>query len=150
MLLLGTSWHPVSPARFCTQTYPQLPSADLVSFLQSQPTRRQQRSQNIFFYPSPLASLACAEVSLFCLHDIYERYKLSLGHLQHLAWKRGYSRQPFMAFHFITQAKVILHLCQELCLNVWGYDKCLVQKTTSKGKNVIFFLMTGMKRASEK
>lgn len=57
---------------------PQLPCAYLMSYLQSHPTRRQQRSWNIFLSLSLLASLACAEVSLSHLHDIHERHKLGL------------------------------------------------------------------------
>lgn len=128
---------PSVPWVSCQVLYPnifQLPCAYLMSYLQSQTSRKQQGSWNIFLSPSPLASLACAEVSLFYLHDIHERHRLSLGHLQHLAWKRGYTRQPFTAYHLITQAKVILHLCQRLCLSVWGCDKCLVQKTLLREK----------------
>lgn len=147
-----TSGHFLAPSVPCQVLHPnmpQLPCAYLIFYLQSRPTRRQQRSWNIFLSPCPLASLACAEVSLSHLHDIHERHKLSLGNLQPLAWKRGYTRQPFMAYHLITKACISASLSEALfkclrLLQVFG------AKNTSKGKKVIFSLKIGRKWASEK
>lgn len=125
-------------------------------------------SRNIFMCPSPLASLGCVEFSLFRLYNIHESNKTAADSRSqrvtagtNCPWvtcsilhERGaipsHGIAKFMALYFITQAKVILHLCQCLCLNVWDHGKCLMQKNISKWTNVIFFLRTRKKWASEK